>query len=72
MTKFWEEAEGQQSATRLIFILMSIYAMGMGAWVWAVTKDWTALAAVVPALFGLGAGLKLIQKPMEKEENKTP
>lgn len=69
MIKFWEEKEGEQSATRLVFLGMTVYAMAMGAIVWFQTQDWVAVMTLVGSLFSLGAGAKLFQKPME---DKTP
>lgn len=41
---FFQEAEGEYSATRLVFIIGSFYSMGMAAWIFASTKD--AITAV--------------------------
>lgn len=63
---FFKEGGGELSSTRLIFILGSIYAMGMGAWVFGITHDYMALIVTVPTLSSVFLGGKLIQKPMEK------
>lgn len=65
-TGFFEEAPGQKSATRLIFICGSFYGMAMGVVVLALTGSAPEAIAVVTAMVGLFSGLKLIQKPMEK------
>ncbi len=65
---FFEESEGHKSSNRLIFIVGSFYAMFMGAWVFAVTHDFAALIATVPALAAVFMGGKLIQKRMEPNE----
>lgn len=64
---FFEEAPGQKSSNRLIFICGSFYSMLMGAWVFQTTHDYTALIATVTALAGVFIGGKLIQKTMENK-----
>lgn len=63
--KFWEEAEGEQSATRLMFIVLLVYAMIMGAWVFAETKDYVGSLAMFSGIGTLAVGLKLYQKGQE-------
>jgi hypothetical protein len=64
---FFEEAPGQRSSNRLIFIVGSFYAMAMGAWVFATTADYLALIATVTGIASIFIGGKLIQKSQENK-----
>ena len=66
---FFKEGGGDLSSQRLVFVIGSLYAMSMGAWVFAATHDYVALLATVPALAGVFAAGKVIQKPMEKKQD---
>lgn len=69
---FFDEAPGVKSITRLGYAGMTIYAMVMGAWVFAATKDYAATIATFSAIETLAVGGKLIQKGMEvKPTNQT-
>lgn len=70
--EFFEEAPGQLSSQRLIFIIGSLYAMWMGGYVLIKTGgvDWVGAMTVIASLFGTFAAGKLIQKSMESKENK--
>lgn len=68
---FFKESDGSPSSQRLIYILGSLYAMAMGAWVFAVSKDFTALIAVVTSVSGVFCAGKLIQKQMENQPDGT-
>jgi hypothetical protein len=68
-TGFFEESPNNKSITRLGFAVMTVYAMIMGAWVFAVTKDYAATIAIFSAIETLAMGGKLIQKTIE---NKPP
>lgn len=64
-----EEDPGVISSSRVMYVLGCVYSMAMGAWVFRVTHDWTALMAVVPALAGIFVVQKIAQK---SQENKAP
>ena len=65
MVNFWEEEAGVQSATRLMFMVLTVYACAMGAWCFAVTKDYVASLALFSGIETLAIGLKLYQKGQE-------
>lgn len=60
------QENGTLSSTRVMFVLGSIYAMAMGAWVYGESKDYTGLCITVTTISSIFLGGKLIQKPMEK------
>jgi hypothetical protein len=68
-TGFFEESPGNKSITRLMFAVLSVYAMFLTAWVFGVTKDYAATIATFSAIETLAMGGKLIQKGIE---NKPP
>jgi len=63
--EFFQE-NGVLSSTRLVFITGTFYAMAMGAWVYAVSADWSASLGMITGVSAVFIGGKLIQKPMEK------
>lgn len=64
MINFWQENENENSSTRLVFLVGSAYSMGMGAWVFASTHDFSATIATVTAL----AAVFGLQKYLAKQE----
>lgn len=65
-TGFLEESAGVKSSNRIVFVLGSLYAMGMGAWIYAVTKDWVGMLTVVTTIAATFGAQKLVQKKIEK------
>ena len=63
-----EESEGNFSSQRLVYLIGSVYAMGMGAWIYAETKDATAALSFVCSVGALFGAQKVIQKHIEKTE----
>lgn len=66
MVKFWEEEAGQQSSTRLIFLIGSVWLMGITTYM-ATKPNASAmeLAAFFTGIFVVLAGSKLVQKGQE-------
>lgn len=63
--QFFQEENGQLSGQRLIFIIGSIYAMLMGAWVFYSTHDYMGVAMLVGVLSATFGTQKLVQKSQE-------
>ena len=67
-TGFFEEAPGEKSATRLVFVVGSIWAMLITSYVVVVAhSDLMAVAGMFAALFAPVAALKVVQKPFESK-----
>ena len=65
LLEFFQD-NGTMSSTRVMFVIGTFYAMAVGAWVFQITKDYTALCITVTTISSIFLGGKLIQKPMEK------
>lgn len=66
MVNFWEESEGEQSSTRLVFLVGSVWLMGITTYM-ATKPNASAmeLAAFFTGIFVVLAGSKLVQKAQE-------
>lgn len=64
-TGFFQESPGQNSATRLIFVIGSIWAMGMSVYFAFNGTEPATILAFFAGAEGSMAGLKLGQKVME-------
>lgn len=63
---FFEESEGQKSATRLVFIIGTFWAMALCTAVYFVSKpNPMELAGAFGTLIAALGGIKVIQKPFE-------
>lgn len=64
--KFWEEEAGHQSSTRLIFLIGSVWLMGLTTYM-ATKPDASALelGGFFTGVFVVLAGSKLVQKAQE-------
>jgi hypothetical protein len=67
---FFQEKAGENSATRLIFVIGSIWAMGMSVYFAVHGTDPAVILAFFAGTEGSMAGLKLGQKAMEKKAEK--
>jgi len=65
---FLEEAEGVKSASRLIFVIGSIWNMLLCTYLILKDVDSTAMLAVFGTLQGVFTAIKLGQKAMEKRD----
>lgn len=61
----FKEENGTWSSQRVIYVLGSVYAMTLGAVVFAYTKDYVATLAVVTTIAGTFGASKIIQKGLE-------
>lgn len=68
MIKFLEESEGTFSSQRLVYLIGSVYAMAMGAWIYYDTHSATSALSFVTSVGGLFGLQKVIQKQIEKTE----
>ena len=66
---FFQESPGVNSITRMGYAVMTVYAMFMAAWVFAVTKDYAGTIATFSAIETIAVGGKLIQKGQEVKPN---
>jgi hypothetical protein len=67
---FLREVGGGYSSTRLIFVIGSIWAMGLTTYMAIKEASVPSLIALFSALEGVWVGLKLGQKPMENNGSK--
>ena len=63
---FMSENSGQKSMTRIIFMVGSVWSMGLTTYLAMTGTEPGVLLAVFGTLQGSYIGLKLGQKPMEK------
>ena len=66
-TGYLQEENGTSSVTRVMFVILIIYAMFMTTIVYFHAYDYVAALAMFSAITGLAIGLKLGQKPMESK-----
>ena len=69
-TGFLKDGDGGFSSTRLIFVIGSVWAMGITTYLATRGVDIPVLIAFFSAVEGVWVGLKLGQKPMEKNNSK--
>jgi hypothetical protein len=65
-TEIIQDQFGNNSSTRVMFIIIIFYSMFMTTLVWFHTKDYVGTLAMFTAISGLGTALKLGQKQIEK------
>lgn len=70
-TGYLQDGIGNNSVTRVMFVVIIIYSMFMTTAVWFATKDYVASLAMFSAITGLAITLKLGQKSMEKDISKS-
>jgi hypothetical protein len=69
--KFFTDESGGQSSTRLIFVIGSVWSMGLTTFLAVRGIDIPVLIAFFSAVQGVWVGLKLGQKPMERKKNEA-
>jgi len=65
---YLKESNGTQSATRLIFVAFSLYAIAASAFLFYKNNDYVAGISVFASISAIAVGLKLGQKPMEGKQ----
>ena len=69
--RFFTDESGGQSSTRLIFVIGSVWTMGVTTFLATQGVEIPVLIAFFSAVEGIWVGLKLGQKPIEKKPDKS-
>jgi len=68
---FLEESEGVRSATRLIFVIGSFWAMVLCSYLAINGLVWTAILSLFSGIIGVLGGIKLGQRAMEDKPTES-